>query len=62
MCDGVVQHEIGHPPAVLLGVTQQGGVSRCTFEIQVRPVLPGESDTAVHLDRVGGDPLQGLRN
>ena len=53
---GVVQHQFRDPRPVLLGAAQQRGIGGGPLEVQVRLVLPGEPDTAVHLDRVGRDP------
>ena len=46
---------------MLLGAAKQGGVGGGPLEVQVRLVLPGEADAAVHLDRVRGDPAERRR-
>ncbi len=61
MRDGGVEYQIGNPATVLFGAAQQDGVGGGAFEVQLRPVLPGEPDAAVHLNGVGGNALQRSR-
>ena len=46
---------------MLFGTAQQRRVGGSALEVQVRLVLPGESDATVHLNAVGGDPTEGSR-